>query len=154
MIAFEQLIVLFMLGAVPALFSYMLDYGLGHPGDDRVNNKALLFRWTFWLSERRLKQSPQYTVFYNSFADGMKDTDPMVKMANRDVFEQSVVDNGRRLFTWESFAGMCVYCTNIYIAAIIGLGSMGFACSTGNNIFVPIVIIITSHGILRKLKAK
>ena len=50
----NELILCLVLAVVPASFSYFIDYCLGHPMSDKINTKAILFRYSLWLAKRRV----------------------------------------------------------------------------------------------------
>lgn len=147
-----ELIFIILLSSIPAAFSFLLDYCLGHPGADNVNTKSIFFKYTLALSRRRVKQAKgeSWKEFKQSFFVEVDDLEARVGMT--DQFEQTVVLIGRKFFTWERAVGMCVYCTNVYFATIAA-GLFFFFIPTA--FFHPglyfIFIPVFSHLILRKI---
>lgn len=146
-----ELIFIILLSSIPAAFSFLLDYCLGHPGGD-INNKSIFFKYTLALALRRVKKikGKNWKEFKQSFFVDVEDLETRDGMT--DQFEQTVVLIGRKFFTWERAVGMCIYCTNVYIATIAA-GLFFFFIPTA--FFHPglyfIFIPVFSHLILRKI---
>jgi hypothetical protein len=118
-------------------FSYFLDYALGKPGSefvDDVNEKAILFFWPLFLAKRRAK---------------IKDH-CVAGITNKDFF-----GIGRDLFSWEYAVGMCIFCSNFWISEILFAIPIVFFNLVSFNIFSVYFLFLTipviSHFILRKI---
>ena len=132
-----------------AFFIYMLDYGLGKPGDEKPLYGSLLFAWSFSLAKKALGKK-LYTNLYQQYRDQLTD-DPLHNAQVRASFKEIVFTQARELFTWQKIVGMCPICTHFWFTMI--------AFVVEENIFYFKVNIITfsfyfllSHVIIRFLK--
>ncbi len=143
------LIFLLLLSLTPVGFSMLLDFTLGHPGKDEINNKAIFYGYTFWLAKRRLIKEGLYYELEKGFLEDSKNfTDKIVKNNLYTNFRRSVVMNAKDFFTWEHAFGICIFCTGAWISLLFGVLLYIFGII---NIYFIILVIIFSHLLLRKL---
>lgn len=146
-----DLLAIILLAFVPATFNYFLDYCLGHPMSDKVETKAIFFRYSLFLAKRRVSVQKEKQLV-SALAPLLNSDDPDTRAQGKKQLNLSFIVAGRDLFTWEQAFGMCPYCTNFWIA--LATAFIGF-------FFLPLTIIdpillfimqpIFSHTILRKL---
>jgi hypothetical protein len=85
--------------AFSAFLSFFLEYSFGFPMSDRVNTKAIFFKWTYFLAFRRLKKVEPIAV-------------------SNDDDKGYIVSTARGFWVWEYALGMCKVCSNVWVAAI------------------------------------
>ncbi len=142
--------------ACSAFFSWFLDYALGFPGKDdwdKINTKASLFFWTFYLSKLRVKKEGLYKEIYEANADGLNSYDAYIRNATQQTFKQLIVEKARQFFTFEQMFGMCIYCSNFWISLLM---SAGFVLIPSIHFYeLPKMFLflsfIFSHFIIRKI---
>ena len=151
----NDILLILLIAAISASFSYMLDFALGFPGKEdasEVNTKAILFSWSFYLAKRKLSLGELFEI-RDTHAPLKDSTKYEIEMLMRG-YKTHVFGIARELFTWEHAAGMCIFCTNFYIS-LITASLIYFFHLTELNIIPTFTIFITtpvfSHLILRKL---
>lgn len=131
------------LSLISALFIYMLDYGLGKPGDEKPLYTSLLFAWSFYLAKKAL--GAMYPPIYQQYKDqltGNKLQDAQTKAS----FKEIVFTQGRQLFTWQKIFGMCPICTHFWFTLFLFL-----FCFQGSFLNFTLYFLV-SHLIIRLLK--
>jgi hypothetical protein len=151
---FTEILTMLLMALIPASFSMLLDFCLGLPSDD-INVKAIFFRWTYYLAKRKLEINGLWEGMYSDYLKVQKslrdnNANPVELIEHEIQFKQLVVEMGKKLFTWEYATGMCIYCTNVYVALLFGVYFTKFFSS--NVFLIPFIIVIFSHVILRKIK--
>lgn len=145
-----DIITCILLAAIPATFSYMLDYALGHPMSD-FKPKEIFSGYSYKLALKALPEK-KYKALVSGFAPLLNSADPDQRRQGLEQLKIAVVNAGREHFFIEKAIGMCPYCTNFWLALI---ASLVIACTVPtsymNPIFYFLLIPIFSHLILRKL---
>ena len=130
-----------LLSFVCAALSYFLDFALGFPMSDKPNTHAILFKWTLFLAQRRMKTAD-------------KEAYEIIKEYPLDVVLQA-----RRFMTWEYAMGYCAICTNVWTTLYLYMIALIFAPlpyydyiggATVLILFKIISTVLLSHVILRK----
>ena len=130
-----------------ALFIYLRDSGFGKPGDEKVNYKALLFWWPFFLSKKALQKAGLWNNLHQQYLAQIKNAQNNIEKANiRIQFKEIVFVKGKELFTWQYIAGICPICTHIWFF----LSLNNFFVIQNFSIFV--MQLLYAHLILRILK--
>lgn len=149
-----DIITLFLLAAIPAAFSYFLDYCLGHPmAEDinHINTKEILFKYSFFLAKLALPEKKQREIVAG-LSPLLNDDDPEVRRHGKHQLKISIIVAGRDYFFIEKAFGMCQFCTNFWIAQIVALVCFfTVPMFNVNPILFFLIIPIFSHAILRKL---
>lgn len=135
-----------MLSLFCAFFIYMVDYGLGHPSDDKQGYGSFLFGISFFFAKHALGVT--YPPIELQYKDQLKTaTSAIERQQIKRSFQEIVFTQGSQLFSWQKVLGMCPYCTHFWFTLIIFI------------LFVPIENILTfsfyftlSHVTLRFLK--
>lgn len=139
-----DLLTIILLSAIPAAFSFLLDYALGYPGKDQVNSKAVFFKgWSYRLAKNALVRSGRYQTIMEQLNQNEADSESMTF---------TIFFEGRKHFKWEFVLGMCSFCTNFYIALIAAV-IMAFTVDLPhiNNVLLLLIVPVFSHSILRKI---
>jgi hypothetical protein len=133
----HDLIIIFFIAACSSCFSYLLDYALGKPGAtfiEDVNERSIFFFWSLFLAKRRTKITNPY----------------LTNSSKKELFAA-----GRDLFFWEFAAGMCIFCTNVWVSLLLFALPIYFfdliQLNNFSNIFLLLTTPIFSHFILRKI---
>lgn len=143
-----------MLALIPVSFSMLLDFTLGHPGKDEPNVHGIFFGWTFFLAKKKLQKIPtsEGTVYEQMVIDYQNDTEHTIGVYGRRMlhlaFQKNILLNAKEFFTFEHALGMCIFCTNVWVSLLFGIG----LCLIGfiSIYYIPLIIIF-SHLLLRKL---
>jgi hypothetical protein len=139
----------FYLSLICAFFIYMLDYGLGKPGDERPVYGNLLFAWSFLLAKKAL--GSDYNIFALQYADQLQNaSNALERKEIKRNFQDLVFRQGRTLFTWQKIVGMCPICTHFWFTIIIFLSVNIFYFHV--NIIIFTLYFLTSHVLIRLLK--
>lgn len=136
------------LSLIPACFSFFLDYCLGHPGQEQINSKAILFGWSYYLAKRRVDRN-QMNGLVMAFKDLLNSDDPTQRAQGQSQLKLTVFVQGRNCFTYEQAFGMCLYCTNFWISQITALTLFMYVPGQTPGLYF-LLIPIFSHSILRK----
>ena len=134
-----------------ALLIFMLDYGLGKPGDENFNKQALLFRWSFFLAKKRLKKNGAWKSLYAQHSQNLTfsiSTEERLIYTNN--FKMIVFQNAQPFFTYEMILGMCPVCTHLWVTLSIFLSVDIFYFSV--NIFIFMHYLSFSHLLIRLFK--
>lgn len=145
-----------------ACLSYFLDFAFGIPGADdpeKINPRAILFSWTYYLAYRRLKnRMSEYGIrqireaFFGVDNTTLNSLDCVILQQTKRAYQVDIVVKGREFFTWEYSIGMCIFCTNFWLSIFI---CISFLVMHLNLILLPnffiFVVPFFSHIILRKL---
>lgn len=133
----HDILMIFFIAICSGCFSYLLDYALGQPGKEdasEVNERAILFFWSYYLAANRMKVTNKY----------------FTRQTKKDLFA-----TGRDLFTWEFAFGMCMYCTNYWVSVLLfALPAIIFDLANLQSLPNFILLLTTpifSHFILRKI---
>jgi len=141
----------FLLSAIPAAFNFFLDYCLGHPMSDRVNTKAIFFRYSLSLALKALPEK-QYREIVSALAPLLNSSDKQTRKEGKKQLDLSIMTAGREYFFYEQAFGMCPFCTNFWVALICSaVFFFTIPLYTINPIFFFLLTPIFSHSILRKL---
>ena len=144
----------FTLSLLCAFFILMLDYGLGHPADEKVGYGSFLFPFSFWLAKRVM--GPLYPDLRKQYDEQLKAaTNAIQRQQIKRSFQEIVFTQGRQLFTWQKVIGMCPYCSHFWFT----LAVFTFALVFKENIFyfkeniINLAFYFTlSHVVIRFLK--
>jgi hypothetical protein len=133
-----------------AFFIYMLDYGLGHPADEKVGYGSFLFGYSFWLAKRAMGvMYPPIELQYRAqLADA---TSALERQQIKRSFQEIVFTQGRQLFTWQKAFGMCPFCTHFWFTVIAFLLAENIFYFQDNIIIFSFYFTL-SHVIIRFLK--
>lgn len=102
-----------------ALLVYMIDYGIGKPGDEKVNYKALLFIYTFFISKITLKKFGLWNDLELQYREQMDSANSLSHRHQiQDQFKEMVFQTARPFFTWQSVVGMCPICFHFWLNII------------------------------------
>lgn len=148
----QELILLFGLAALPAAFSYFLDYCLGRPGADTPNGQAIFYGYTHRLALGRVRRENRLAGLLQAFGAQLNSDSPDTRKDGERQWKLAVLLTAQPLFGWEQLAGMCIFCTNFWLSLIAG-GVMFVTVPL--QFFHPAlffwIIPIISHLILRKI---
>lgn len=148
----QDIIVLILLSTIPAAISYFLDFCLGHPMSDKVHMKAIFFPYALFLAYRRLKINRRLMEVNNMFSGLLNTEDKNEFREAKKRMNLTILQMGREYFTWEQAVGMCIFCTNFWIALVAAtIIYFTIPLSFINSFFVFLTIPFFSHSILRKL---
>lgn len=130
----QDIILIILLSAIPAAFSYFLDYCLGSPMDDDPNAKEILSWYSLFLASWRLRREKK-TPSDQSRTQG-----------------KTILLAARKYYTWEKAFGMCIYCTGFWIALTAAtVYYITVPLQFINSSFLFFLVPIFDHTILRKL---
>jgi hypothetical protein len=147
----NDLLEIILLSLIPCCFGYFLDYCLGQPGSDDPKTGEIFSGYTLWISRKTLQ--PGYlNEITERHADMLDSEDPMTRIQGEDQKKKVIIEEAKKLFTWQKAIGMCVFCTNVWISWI-SCFVFYFTVPLQNihPIFFFLLIPIFSHAILRKL---
>lgn len=137
------------LSIIAALFIYMLDYGLGKPGDEKPVYGSLLSAWAFYLAKKAL--GSLYISLNQQYRDQLSNAkNDLEKMQIKRSFREIVFMQGRQLFTWQKIAGMCPICTHFWFSLILFFLVNIFYFHV--NIIIFTLYFLLSHFLIRLLK--
>jgi hypothetical protein len=141
----------FLLSTISAMLIYVLDYGLGKPGDEKPNYKSLLFFWSFFLAKRRLIKMEGWPNLKQQLDEQLSmASTPMQKATVINSFKEIVFITARPFFTYEMILGMCPICTHFWVSLIF-LGTVNIFCFKVNIITFGFHLLL-SHLVLRIIK--
>lgn len=146
-----EILMFILLASIPAAFSYLLDYALGHPMAEQVQLKEIFSSYSIWLAKMALPERKKRDIVA-SLSPLLNDDDPEIRRHGKDQLNLSYLAAGKEYFYIEKALGMCPFCTNFWIAQIAAI-IFFFSVPTFfiNPIFFFLLIPIFSHAILRKL---
>lgn len=141
---------LFYCAAIIALAIYMLDFGFGHPSSDHPNTKALLAFWPLFLAKKALQKAGVWADLYDQYTDQIMAATNGLQIANiKKQFKQMVLQQGKDLFTWQHFAGICPICThfwpNLFFISLVNIFFLK------ENIIIFMLTLLLGHLIIRVL---
>lgn len=148
----QELLFLFGLAALPAAFSFFLDFALGKPGSNEPNSQAIFFEYTYSLALGRLRKEDRLGDLLKAMEPLLSSEDKKQRRDGTRQFKIAVVLSAQPYFTWEQAVGACLYCTNFWVslfASTIFFFTVPLQLFPALSYFVFIPII--SHLILRKL---
>lgn len=141
----------FLLAILSAMFVYMLDYGLGRPGDQQPNYSALLFGWSFFIAKKTLQNLSAWDNLQDQYIEQMKGAvSPKHELEIKKSFREIVFNTARPLFSWQNIAGMCPICTHFWITFFLFLLVNIFYQK--ENIFIFGLYFCFSHLLIRIFK--
>lgn len=147
-----DIILILLLSLIPTCFSYLLDYCLGQPGSDEFHPREIFSGYTIWMSKTMLPKE-RLKQIYDDHESLLKDPDPLVRSQWKDQMNKVIIEDAKKLFTWEKSIGMCIFCTNFWISLFFAW--VFYNCDIPLHSIFPIcfyfLIPIFSHTILRKL---
>lgn len=144
-----DIITCLLLSAIPATFSYFLDYCLGHPMGE-ISIKAILFPYSYYLAKKAVPEKV-YRDIISSLAHLLNHDDPDIRKQGQDQLKISIMTAGRDQFTYQQAIGMCPFCTNFWLCMIAAFIFFFTIPLSINPIFFFLITPIFSHTILRKL---
>ncbi|MEJ7611360.1 MAG: hypothetical protein WKF88_09315 [Ferruginibacter sp.] len=140
-----------MLSLFCALFIFMVDYGIGHPADDKVGYGSLLFSYSFFWAVRRMRNAGLYGNYYGQYMSQLSNAaNDLEKHRIRKSFQELIYTEGREMFSWEKTLGMCPYCTHFWFS-VFSFGMVNIFCQK-ENIFIFGFYFVLSHFFIRALK--
>ncbi|MEO7049877.1 MAG: hypothetical protein ABI091_31525, partial [Ferruginibacter sp.] len=138
----------FCISLIAALFIFMLDYGLGKPGDERPNYYSLLFKWSFYLAKRRLKKEGAWDNLWSQYVNQVYASKTQLQKFNVMIsFREIVFTTARPLFTWENVLGMCPICTHFWFSFFL-FTLVNIICQKENIIIFGLYFLF-SHLLIR-----
>lgn len=144
----EQILELLLISLIPAGFGLLFDYCLGRPGSEEINDQAILFSITLFLSKKRLNKIgllPNIIKMYSGLIEfGENEEEVHEAIKNRNI---NIVKTANKFFTWERAVGMCLYCSNVWISLIASFITF---FTTDLPFFLCLIIPAISHSIIRK----
>lgn len=140
-----------LLAAIPACFSYLLDYALGQPMSEKASVKEIFSWYSIALSKNALPEKKQQEIIAG-LSPMLHSDDPDLRRQGKEQLNMSYLLVGKEYFFYQKALGMCPFCTNFWIALIAAIVFI-FTIPTlfMNPIFFLLLIPIFSHAILRKL---
>lgn len=147
----HEILLIILLALIPTCSSYLLDYCLGQPGSDDPKTGEIFSGYTLWIAKNTLQPGRMHEIFTDH--EGMLNSeDSMTRLQGDEQMKKVIIEDAKKLFTWQKAIGMCVFCTNVWISWIY---SFFFFFTVPlvhiNPIFFFLLIPIFSHTILRKL---
>ena len=146
----SDLILCLLLSCVPATFSYLLDFCLGHPMANEVNTRAIFFPYSYFLAKKRIGKKQQ-REFEIAFKDMLNSDNPGTRKDGVKQMKVSIMLLAQKEFGFEQALGMCIFCTNVWISLIAATFFFFFVPLHSASILYFLLIPIFSHSLLRKL---
>lgn len=139
------------LALLPALLVYMLDFGMGEPGNDSPNVHGLLSFWPQYLAKQALKKAGAWDMLYKQYLDQVNFATDGLQLARINTeFKKMVFQQGRELFTWQYAAGMCPICFHFWINIFFIISVNIFYFEVNIITFIPQLLI--GHFFIRLFK--
>lgn len=139
---------MFEISIICALFIYMVDYGLGKPGDEKPMYNSLLFGWSFYLAKKVLGN--EHKEIYSQYIQQLSNASAFDKKIITLQYKEIVFTKARQAFTWQKVLGMCPVCTHFWFSLFLMLSANIFCLK--ENIITFGLYFLLSHAILRLLK--
>lgn len=132
------------IGILVGFLVTFLNYCLGKPSGD-FSPYEVFSNYTVWLSKRRLEEVGLYKQYCKDYNENLLRTNSKHEVLTlKNDFKKMLYNAADPFFTWERAAGMCPVCFGFWISLISGLFFT-------NNIVNLLIIIVTSHVIIRVL---
>lgn len=138
-----------------SLFSYWLNYIMGGPLSDDVNKidvKAILFNFPYFLAIRRLKKLGIYGMIYGDLIQELAMTkDVKTKYRLKMDKRRDIYLAGREFFTWErSF--LCPICLHWWLTLLVGAVLFSInAFHARADFFLAAFVYLANHLLIRKI---
>ena len=139
---------MFELSIICALFIYMLDYGLGKPGDEKPLYGSLLFTWSFYLAKRAL--GDEHKQIYSQYIQQLSNASAFDRKIITLQYKELVFMKARQIFTWQKVLGMCPICTHFWFTFFLFFMVNIFYFQV--NIITFSLYFLLSHFFIRLLK--
>lgn len=143
-----------------ASISRLLEYCFGLADSDQFAPNEIFSVYTFLMAKNRLELSKDVEFLYD--VEKLKDTElekadqtnnPVTRKQVEDNFKINIVERAKELFTWEKAAGMCVYCSNVWLSFVICLFvTIIFKLAAVDAAMLFFIVTAISHFILRTVK--
>lgn len=137
------------------LFAYWIVYAMGGPLSDeikKVDIKAILFAFPYFLAVRRLKK----IGIYGHIRAGLMDelamvSDPVQKRRIRLDKKRDIYEAGREFFTWEK-SFLCPICLHWWLTVLVGVVCLYFdSFNARADLYLAAFVYLVNHFIIRKI---
>jgi hypothetical protein len=151
----QDLTTIILLSLVPCCLGYFLDYCLGQPGSDQPKVSEIFSGYTLWLSRKALQPGRMQEI-YSDHQPLLSSEDAMTRVQGDQQVKQVIIEDAKKLFTWQKAVGMCPFCTNVWISWLFVVVLFIVIPFHALTVVIPpiclfLLIPIFSHTILRKL---
>ena len=137
------------------LFSYWLNYVMGGPLSDdprKVDVKAILFKFPYWLAKNKLIMKNLYWNTRESARQELKLTND-VRTRNQIRLEKrrDMYLMGRDFFTWER-TFLCPICLHFWLTVVLAFPFLWMDLfNAREDFFLAVFVYLTNHLIIRKI---
>lgn len=137
------------------LFAYWLNYVMGGPLSDdprKIDEKAILFKFPFWLATRRLILKNLYWSLREGARGELKLTnDVRVRNQLRLEKRKDMYLTGRDFFTWERSL-LCPICLHWWLTLVVAFPLLWMDMfHARDDFFLAAFIYLANHLIIRKI---
>jgi hypothetical protein len=140
----------FIASIICALFIYMIDYGLGKPGDKEPIHSLFSF-YTFWISKKTLQLFGEWQELNSQYNEQIKTCTSKKDKRQIDLqFFDLVFHRAKPFFTWQKVVGMCSICTHFWFTFIFFI-LVNIFCQK-DNLIIFVLYFLLSHFFIRVLK--
>lgn len=134
-----------------ALVVYMVDYGLGQPGNDKWKHSDLLSFYSFFIAKKTLQMHSAWDDLHAQYVEQIKNAQTPVEVIRiKQSFKDIVFSQARELFTWQKALGMCPICFHFWICSVT-FTIVNIFCQK-ENIIIFTLYFLFSHLLIRILK--
>jgi hypothetical protein len=147
----QDITTIILLSLIPCTLGYFLDYCLGQPGSDQPKVGEIFSGYTLWICKQTLQPGRLHEIFIEH-EPMLTSNDPLTRVDGRKQMKEVIIEDAKKLFTWQKAFGMCIFCTNPWICFICCfVFYFTVPLQIIHPIFLFLLVPIFSHTLLRKL---